>query len=600
MANGLDHLLNTPQTAIGRGRVGEPEPKPGYKGVTIKVAIFFDGTLNNRTNTEKRLQDSRILDGSNKDNSSSYANYYSNVAIMELLNIRKEKSKHEVSVYVEGIGTQDFKKNATKKDWRGNTVPLPDAENGNDDMVGYALGSGTTGITSKVIKGFGQLREKIAKAYSQDNNEYVEKLIIDVSGFSRGAAAARHFVSQRAELQKAWLHQDAPLLEINFVGLYDTVSSFESVKGVGGEAALYLARLKIVIGPGGIPIPLNPHMFSNDNIFGDDVLQLGLNLGDVPKKVVHLTAQDEYRENFSLTNINTTLAAHRGVEVSLPGVHSDIGGGYAEGDPHHPHRDLNKEVRRIHDEVEKQRLIAEGWYKPDQFAPTWEFHTPAIPSLPVLLPTWPPTVLRTPPVRSRPLRIWEDGVRYLSHEYQFVALYIMLGFARRGGPHLAMSFASLSGRYAQYQVPADLVGVRDHFDAAVRKLDGTGGGRPHGDTSRPAVTCASLAQTKWLRNTYLHRSARLFSEPKIGMAGRDDVGRQGYKRHVIPDDVPVEKTQDRALRVTGEKAAQVQQGVLDKLDQLKNQTNRALHLLQDGAKRGLEELSKNPPLLPPF
>lgn len=599
MANGLDHLVTTPQMAIGKGRVGQTEHKPGYKGVTLKVAIFFDGTLNNRTNTARRLQDSRILDGSNKDGSSSYANYYSNVAIMEIINARKDKAKHEVSVYVEGIGTQDFKEGATKKDWRGNIVPLSDAENGNDDATGYALGSGPTGITSKVIKGFGQLREGIAQAYGskKTEKEYVEKLIIDVSGFSRGAAAARHFISRcDKELKTGWLNQGAPVLEINFVGLYDTVSSFESVKGVGGEAAMYLARLRLVPGPGGIPIPLNPHMFSNDNIFGDDVLQLGLNLGDVPKKVVHLTAQDEYRENFSLTNINTTLAAHRGVEVSLPGVHSDIGGGYTEGDPHNPHRELNKEVRRIHDEVEKQRLITEGWYKPDQFAPTWEFHTPAIPSLPVVLPTWPPTVLHTPPVRSQPIRIWEDGVRYLTHEYQFVALYLMLGFAQRGGPHLAMSFEALTGENARYQVPPDLVGVRNHFDGEVRKLDGSGGGRPHGDTRRPPITCASTEQTRWLRNHYLHRSARLLSEPKIGMAGRLDAGRQGYKRHVIPDDVRVEKSQDKAWRKTKE----VGTSVLDKLDQLKSQTNRALHLLQDGAKQALEEMGKNPPLMPPF
>jgi hypothetical protein len=89
MATGIDHVLNTPQTAIGKGKVGQPEHLLGYKGVTIKVAIFFDGTLNNRTNTAKRLSDSRILDGSKKDDSSSYANYYSNVAIMELLNTRR-------------------------------------------------------------------------------------------------------------------------------------------------------------------------------------------------------------------------------------------------------------------------------------------------------------------------------------------------------------------------------------------------------------------------------------------------------------------------------------------------------------------------------
>jgi hypothetical protein len=505
-----------------------------------------------------------------------------------------------VSVYVEGIGTRDFVERATKKNKKGETVAMPDIENGNDDAVGYALGSGPTGITSKVTKGFELLREGIRKAYKPDkqSREYIEKIIIDVAGFSRGAAAARHFVARRNELKTGWIHQGAPILEINFVGLYDTVSSFGTLKGAGGEGALYLASLGLVPGPGGIPIPINPNAFSSDNIFGDDVLQLGLNLGGVPKKVVHLTAADEYRENFSLTNINTSLAAHCGLEVSLPGVHSDIGGGYAEGDSRNPHRELNKEVRRIHDAAEKQRLIQEGWYKPQQFAPVWECRTPALPSVPVLLPTWPPVVVRTPAVKSYPICIWEDGVRYLTHEYQFVALYIMLGFAQRGGPHLAMSFASLSGRNTRYQVPDDLVGGRNYFDQQVRKLDGEGGGRKHGETSRPTIECPNTEQTKWLRNKYLHRSARLITEHKIGMAGREDAGRKGYKRHVIPDDVLVEKVQDQVRRVAKEKATQAQTTVRSRLDQLKNQTNRALNLLKEGTKRGLEELGKYPPLPP--
>ena len=44
MASGIDHVMNTPQMAIGKGTVGEPKHVPGYKGVIIKVAIFFDGT----------------------------------------------------------------------------------------------------------------------------------------------------------------------------------------------------------------------------------------------------------------------------------------------------------------------------------------------------------------------------------------------------------------------------------------------------------------------------------------------------------------------------------------------------------------------------
>ena len=56
----------------------------------------------------------------------------------------------------------------------------------------------------------------------------------------------------------------------NFVGLFDTVASF------------------------GL-------------IHKNDVSQLNLKMGGKPNKVVHLIASDEYRENFKLTNIDSTI-----------------------------------------------------------------------------------------------------------------------------------------------------------------------------------------------------------------------------------------------------------------------------------------------------
>ena len=288
----------------------------------------------------------------------------------------------------------------------------------------------------------------------------------------------------------------------------------------------------------------------------------------------------------------------------LPGAHSDIGGGYAEGTRHNVRRAPNKEVRRIHDAAEKQQLIRDGWYLPGQFEPWRRYHTPAIPSVPVMVPLpfpLPPVVLRTPAVPSYPVNVWENGVRYLTHEYQFVALFIMLGFATRGGKHAAMSFESLTGNRAGYQVPGDLVALRDHFDREARRHDGGGGAREPGDLRLPAIACPTPAQTHQLRNQYLHRSARLITELKVGMAGREDAGRKDRGRHIIPDDVLVEKPQDTARRVAREKAAQAQTTVRDRLNQLKKQTNRALELLKDGARKGVENLGKYPPYgLPPF
>ena len=62
--------------------------------------------------------------------------------------------------------------------------------------------------------------------------------------------------------------------------------------------------------------------------FGSSVAELGLALGGVPQQVVHLTAGDEYRENFSLTDITSSIGS--GYELTLPGVHSDVGGSYGK------------------------------------------------------------------------------------------------------------------------------------------------------------------------------------------------------------------------------------------------------------------------------
>ena len=107
-------------------------------------------------------------------------------------------------------------------------------------------------------------------------------------GFSRGAPAARHFVSLLNDSNPLAARLGIPQAKvtIKFVGVFDTVSS------VGYE--------------------------------------LGLDLKGVPQKVVHLVAANEYRKNFSLTDITSSVEAGVGYELVLPGVHSNIGGSYGE------------------------------------------------------------------------------------------------------------------------------------------------------------------------------------------------------------------------------------------------------------------------------
>ena len=82
--------------------------------------------------------------------------------------IKDDKNKIAVE-YIEGEGTEDNQKG---------------------DTMGYAFGSGKTGIPAKVKKGYANITSQI-NSYFVSGKEYVKELTINVFGFSRGAAAAR-------------------------------------------------------------------------------------------------------------------------------------------------------------------------------------------------------------------------------------------------------------------------------------------------------------------------------------------------------------------------------------------------------------------------
>lgn len=507
MATGIDYAMEATPTPIGKGTVGEPPPTAaGRTGIRMRVAIFFDGTKNNRANSALRLNDStgKLLTVKGKDGGSSYGNFYSNPAILELMNQRRDPSQHEVSVYVEGIGTNSFSAEAKAKG-------LPDEKNGLDDTWGNGFGAGPTGVREKVDKGLNELRAEMTKAYDSDR-EYIKELIVDVSGFSRGAAAARHFVHRRAVLVSAWPDQPRPELIINFVGIYDTVYSF----------APQITSVRSLMG---YLVTHGPNM---DKSFCNDVRELGLDMGTEPRQVVHLTAGDEHRENFSLTNINSTLAAGKGVEVSLPGAHSDVGGSYAE--PGKP--ELNKEVRSVKNAAEMRQLIADGWYVDEQFEAT------ALGRYASALGQALTGGRRAgDPRQMGPLR----AVRSIANEYQFVGLRIMHHFAtgQHGGGHEPMTLASFAEqKFATYRVPAILKEMAQHLEAQCQRLGRQPAvpDRKHWPNGTPpaAATCRSEEETKWLRRHYLHRSAQtLVGDHGVGMAARE-----GNVRLIIPDDDP--------------------------------------------------------------
>jgi hypothetical protein len=136
--------------------------------------------------------------------------------------------------------------------------------------------------------------------------------------------------------------------------------------------------------------------------FGSSVSELGLALSGVPQQVVHLTAGDECRENFSLTDITSSIGV--GYELTLPGVHSDVGGGYGERED---------ETRELHYGAHGQ-LIAEGWYTAEQV------HTKS------------EGVYSPQTGQKLYTRYTTTGVRRgLKWDYQFIPLAIMREFATK-------------------------------------------------------------------------------------------------------------------------------------------------------------------------
>ena len=321
--------------------------------------MFFDGTGNNHFNSESlyytkvkgnndRIKSSEIptqlsftltpekikekdISKINISNRDSYWNPYSN--IVKLYDLYKEKSEakgktHIIKQYVEGIGTEKYKE---------------------DSVGGSSIGRGDTGVIAKVERGIKDLvKEKIA-ALPKDKKIY--KIVFDVFGFSRGAAAARHFCNEvkkpayyvtrtkrdpydkydrnariltdekdlvkhaggilGTELNKIGLkpyEETYNNIEIRFLGLFDTVVSDLVVKeNIGYKLTPFF---------NGIPIIAQEYLEDiKTNISG-----LGI------KKVFQIRANDEWRANFAYT------PTEEGYTLHMLGAHSDIGGGYAELD----------------------------------------------------------------------------------------------------------------------------------------------------------------------------------------------------------------------------------------------------------------------------
>lgn len=562
MANTFSQLMGAQRVGMDRIVVGAKPKKFEKKPVVIKLAMFFDGTSNNRTNVKfaAKMRDPKTrTPGLRQDNIDylnnnlrlpfrptntgiSFTRGLTNVAILEELNERNRGKKYnEVSVYVEGSGSTDFDSNIRNYPDPEDPAGLSKVNhhnalwkhaNGEDDIAGLAAGTGNTGLIQKTKKGIKKAEDGIRNAYDE-KTQFIKKIFIDVYGFSRGAAQARYFiylVNKEGALctgVSGWPQNTSPEIIVNFVGLYDTVC----------------ASTELLTGPRNI---VKDPMNAPDAAYGNSVREYHLDMRDIPKQVVQLTAADEYKRNFSLVNIESSRAAGVGFELALPGCHGDSGGGSR------PSKDnvlenllltfdevttttvrfptgvsMSTRFESVGGSLERRNfLVAGGWYTPEQLnlpahllaAQTGNRKEISV-ALGYRVNGVGGGVRRDGVVVKKRVEIARS--RFVPAAYSLIPLRIMVRLANGGGNHSPTKFKDPDTR-AAYRVPPELKKFSSRFLAQAMSLKGS--------KKHEAVTCASDEDVKLLRNKFLRVSALDDSLP-VGE-------RKNFRRLIIPDVVP--------------------------------------------------------------
>ena len=145
---------------------------------------------------------------------------------------------------------------------------------------------------------------KLKAALDAKPKPKIPSLTVSVFGFSRGAAEAVAFCHRLDRLLDGGKLAGIPT-HVQFLGLFDVVAS------VGGSASVSRT------------MPLPDAIFDGHWDWANDVDE---GLPGSVQKCLHLIAAHELRMNFPVTQIGGAQ------EVMMPGVHSDVGGGYGPGE----------------------------------------------------------------------------------------------------------------------------------------------------------------------------------------------------------------------------------------------------------------------------
>ena len=257
-----------------------PNQLPNKCPWILRVGVFFDGTGNNKEND--------LIKGKGSNIAKLWGRYKVEDNTEQLIRLSR--------IYKNGVGTVDGEDN---------------------EIDGIAKGDGGIERIHEAIK-------EVAEFF--DTKPCAKEFIVDVFGFSRGAAQARHFINE--------LHDRAagPDVKVGFVGLYDTVASFSgSWMGILGfeedqpgdniniaEWEVQQGTRKVRRGGRIIEVPyykefIQPYNFHLSSASAEHI--------------EHFVAKDEVRKNFPLSSLEPNDGGFL-KEQTFIGVHSDIGGGY--------------------------------------------------------------------------------------------------------------------------------------------------------------------------------------------------------------------------------------------------------------------------------
>lgn len=286
--------------------------KKTKREITFTIGVFFDGTGNNAANTQSVLKayTARHYDlndpeaesilakctredfGISGSGATSYTGYYTNIHWLSALykqTISADNSAVQTRIYIDDIGTDAGKP---------------------DSKLGQGFGISDTGVVAKTDKAVAELGDVLnqnirgIRRQLTNCNLVIKSLQFDIFGFSRGAAAARHFANRIQSGDPAIIgvihraiagsvFNGSPSGKTRFIGIFDTVAAIGTPANGLNPRSADTGRLTLTLRPG------------------------------VAEKVFHITAENECRFNFCLNSVKPAWP-----ELVLPGAHSDIGGGY--------------------------------------------------------------------------------------------------------------------------------------------------------------------------------------------------------------------------------------------------------------------------------